>query len=435
MIYSKILDSEVVIGAPVTTTLFTKIKEDLDDLNVRLIGTEIQEVSSNNIIATRSTPLYQIGDTTTDAFSSTLPAASEMENRTLSFKKISDDAYVWTILAAGSDTIENSTFYDISVQNDGISLISTGLEWYINTTNGTLPDVNSIYVNSADPLQGGGNLSADRTISLSRTLTGTDFASNAGLAYSKLDLNNIIKNTDIYTAAGILGSKLSLTNLILNTDINTSAAIEYAKLTLTNLIVGGDFAAGTIAFDKMGSIPVPEYLADANNAFVFTDQYDGQLNARGKVSYGSFEENDVYLSRLTGTTSNVQTQLDGKWPLVIQGEQAGFSKTYPACLSYTDLNIIDTSGLILLTAVVEVEIVSEETVLATIECNRTYMYLGSTFVDGAGPDTYPTDGTYTLDYMDYLQFTGCLSVRAATLGSSSYRERVKSISILYRCFN
>lgn len=74
-------------------------------------------------------------------------------------------------------------------------------------------------------------------------------ASDAAIAYSKLNLTGNIVNADVSTTAAIAYSKLNLTGSVVNADVSATAAIAYSKLSLGSSILTTDLAASTTLND------------------------------------------------------------------------------------------------------------------------------------------------------------------------------------------
>ena len=133
-------------------------------------------------------------------------------------------------------------------------------------------------------------------LALSNSIVDADINSSAAIAYSKLNLASSIVNADISASAAIAYSKLNLASSIVNADISASAAIAYSKLNLASSIVNADISASAaISLSKLATLT-------ANRALVS----DGS----GVISASSVTNTE--LGYLSGVTSAIQTQLDGK---------------------------------------------------------------------------------------------------------------------------
>lgn len=110
--------------------------------------------------------------------------------------------------------------------------------------------------------------------------------------------NGGVSNTQVNAAAGIIYSKLDLTDSIVNADINSAAAIAYSKLNLTGSIVDADVnASAAIALTKLAALTADRAIVSDGSGFLSVSTVTST-----EVGY------------LSGVTSNIQTQLDGKAP-------------------------------------------------------------------------------------------------------------------------
>lgn len=157
------------------------------------------------------------------------------------------------------------------------------------------------------------------------SLVNADINAAAGIVYSKLSLTNGIVNADINSAAAIAYSKLALTNSIVNADINSAAAISYSKLNLSASIVNADIAAGAaIAYSKLnltGSIVNADINATAAIALSKLAALTTGRALQSNASTGFIEVSAVTnteLGYVSGVTSSIQTQLNGKLSSVSQ---------------------------------------------------------------------------------------------------------------------
>lgn len=137
--------------------------------------------------------------------------------------------------------------------------------------------------------------SAVATISAG-VITNSMINASAAIAYSKLALTGSIVNADISASAAIAYSKLALTGSIVNADISASAAIAYSKLSLTGSILNADISASAaIALSKLAALTASRVL---------------QSSAGGVIEVSSVTTTE--LGYLSGVTSAIQTQIDGK---------------------------------------------------------------------------------------------------------------------------
>jgi hypothetical protein len=140
------------------------------------------------------------------------------------------------------------------------------------------------------------------------TLGNSAIASNAAIAYSKLNLGSSIVAADISPSAAIPYSKLSLTNSLLDADINSAAAIAYSKLNLSASLVNADVAAAAaIAHSKLANITAGSVLlgngSNVPTATALTG--DVTVNSSGVTAIAS-NVIDVNDFSLTNSTVRVQ---------------------------------------------------------------------------------------------------------------------------------
>ena len=168
------------------------------------------------------------------------------------------------------------------------------------------------------------------------SLTNAQIALAAGIAYSKLNLSNSITNSDIAAAAAIAYSKLNLANSILNSDISPTAAIAYSKLNLLGSITDSDIA--------LSAAILRSKLASGSNWRVLINNGSGVMSEAAAITANRALISDsngipthstvtnTELSYLSGTTSNIQSQIDTINGSIITNE------------FYVDKNGNDTTG-------------------------------------------------------------------------------------------
>lgn len=128
-----------------------------------------------------------------------------------------------------------------------------------------------------------------------QTASNTQTLTNKSIDSDNNTITNIV-NADVKAAAGIVYSKLSLTDSILNADVNSAAAIAYSKLNLSGSILNADVnASAAIAQSKMAALTASRAMA---------------TDASGFASATSVT--DTELGYVSGVTSAIQTQIDGK---------------------------------------------------------------------------------------------------------------------------
>ena len=174
-----------------------------------------------------------------------------------------------------------------------------------NLTGTNTGDVTVLDTNSIDLLLTGQQLQAfvryadttiDETVAGIRvaplSLTNSQIALAAAIAYSKLNLSNSITNSDISTSAAIAYSKLDLANSVTNSDIAATANIVRSKIasgTAWRLVING--AVGAM-IDAPAITASRALISDSNG-----------IPTHSAVS-------DTELSYLLGTTSNIQSQIN-----------------------------------------------------------------------------------------------------------------------------
>ena len=189
------------------------------------------------------------------------------------------EATSWVLTTSGAITLDATplTFVQFSgaaqiVAGDGLT--KTGNMLQVAAADSTIT-VNADSIQVGEGSLGNAHIASDAAIAysklnLSASLVDADIAAAAGIAYSKLDLVGAVVDADIAAGAGITYSKLDLAASIGNGDIAAGAAIEYSKLNLTGSIVSGDLAAGGIDYAKLnlaGSIVDGDVAAGAAIAY------------------------------------------------------------------------------------------------------------------------------------------------------------------------
>lgn len=143
-----------------------------------------------------------------------------------------------------------------------------------------------------------------------------------------------IDNDEIKASAGIVYSKLALTDSILNADINSSAAIDYTKLNLTGDLVNADVnASAAIEVSKLEALTASRAVVTDGSGFA-----SAATTTATEIGY------------VNGVTSSIQTQIDGKTPLVattVDGGVPRFDGTAGA-LQTSDVQINDSGNLTML---------------------------------------------------------------------------------------
>lgn len=200
-------------------------------------------------------------------------------------------------------------------------------------------------------------------LNLAGAIVNADINSSAAIAYSKLNLSGSILDADVNAGAAITYTKLSLSNSIVNADVKTSAAIAYSKLNLSSSIVNADVSASAaIALTKLAAVTASKALVS-----------DGS----GVITPSTVTATE--LGYLSGVTSSVQTQLNGK-----SGVGAVQSKTaaYTALTSDSYINCNATSAAFTITLYTAVGNAGK-----TLTITKTDSTFNSVTVDGSGSQT------------------------------------------------
>lgn len=202
------------------------------------------------------------------------------------------DSGAWT-RSTDADTFAELIGALVTVQSGGQQ--NTG--WYQTTDSGTIGVTSVVW----QQFFGAGTYAADGQ---GIELTGSTFSLELdGTTLSKSAsgvrvASGGITNTEINAAAAIAYSKLNLNSSIVDADVATSAAIARSKL-----------AAGTanrVAVNNGSGVLSDAAAITAARALI--------SDANGIPTHSTVT--DTELAYLSGTTSSVQTQLDGKQPLL-----------------------------------------------------------------------------------------------------------------------
>jgi hypothetical protein len=147
-------------------------------------------------------------------------------------------------------------------------------------------------------------------LNLASSIVNADVSGSAAIAYSKLNLAGSITNADIVAEADIDYTKLNLNNKITNSDIISNAGIVYSKLDLTGGIVNADIAANALID---GSKVVPE----------FDDQ---QIKTNSSLEFTSGSYTTTLAPAASGQVANVSLYLppnDGNSGQVLKTDGSG----------------------------------------------------------------------------------------------------------------
>lgn len=115
-----------------------QLNDDLDVIDTALYTGNYSEAitkSTDYTITTNEQNALLLGNAASAAFTFTLPSAATVGNGWgVSFKKTDATANIITIDGAGSETIDGSTTYELTSQNQGVSITSDGTNWIVQST-------------------------------------------------------------------------------------------------------------------------------------------------------------------------------------------------------------------------------------------------------------------------------------------------------------
>jgi hypothetical protein len=166
------------------------------------------------------------------------------------------------------------------------------------------------------------NKSIDADANTITDIRNANVATDAAIAYSKLNLSSSIVNADISASAAIAYSKLALTGSVVNADIAAGASIAYSKLALASSIVNADVAAGAdIAYSKLdltGSVVNADISASAAIAYSKLSLTDSIVNAdidsAAAIAYSKLDLDDSIVNADISTSAAIEyskLDLDG----------------------------------------------------------------------------------------------------------------------------
>lgn len=287
-------------------------------------GTKISPDFGTQQIKTQNNILFQPGLNYT-----TLGAAASGQVINLNFRLPADYGTGGQLLAgdgAGNlswlsvSGVGTVTSVDLTVPADILAVSGnpiTGAGTFVVTK--TNQSANQVW---AGPTSGGAGVPVFRTLvvadlpsgipysdlTLTNSIVNGDVAAGAAIVYSKLNLTGGIVNADVNNSAAIVYSKLNLSGSILNSDVNAAAGIVYSKLSLTNSIVDADInSAAAISLTKLNALTI-------NRAIV--------SNGAGILSVSAVTSTE--LGYVSGVTSAIQTQLNGKEPTITATTSADY---------------------------------------------------------------------------------------------------------------
>lgn len=142
------------------------------------------------------------------------------------------------------------------------------------------------------------------------------------------EFNGSIENANIASDAAIAYSKLNLTGNILNADVNASAAIAYSKLNLTGAILNADLA-GSISASKISDTAVTLTASQSlSNKTLTKPTVNASIHTLNNNSYQSTVTFDMDVSShhkltLTGNATLAVTNVDNDQAFIIHLIQDG----------------------------------------------------------------------------------------------------------------
>jgi hypothetical protein len=155
-------------------------------------------------------------------------------------------------------------------------------------------------------------------LNLASSIVNADVAAGAAIAYSKLNLSNSIVNGDIAAGANIAYSKLNLANSIVDADVAAGANIAYSKLNLANSIVNADIASGAgIAYSKLASLSTGQIIAgNSGTPTAVTLSGDATINGSGVLTIAN---NAITTAKIADSQITTAKLAAGAVPTIIGG--------------------------------------------------------------------------------------------------------------------
>lgn len=202
---------------------------------------------------------YALGINNTGTGTVTLPDATLYPNRICEVKKVSATGIIVNIVTLGGQTIDGAASKTLTVQNSWGRFQSDGSNWHVmgETLLSSVPT--SRLINTTSPLAGGGDLSADRTLSIANaaadgttkgaaSFTANDFDATAG--------NIGIDYTNGQTAGTATKGFLSATDWnTFNNKIGTLNTLTGASQTFATGTAGTDFAISSVGTTHTFNLP------------------------------------------------------------------------------------------------------------------------------------------------------------------------------------
>lgn len=234
---------------------------------------------------------------------------------TLSASSVSATSIQGTTISVGN--VSNTEFQRL----DGIS---ANIQPQLSTLSATKAD-KSIIISGTNGISGGGDLSQDRTLSLSTTGTSGTYTKVTTDQYGRVTAGTSLLASDI--PSGIDASKIS-TGVVSNTEFNfldgTSANIQNQLSNLSATKANNVIVSGTSGLIGGGDLLQNRYIGMPNTGTpgtytkVTTDQYGRVTNGASLTSadiptipatkIGSGIINDSEFNQLDGVSANIQNQ-------------------------------------------------------------------------------------------------------------------------------
>lgn len=204
------------------------------------------------------------------------------------------------------------------------------------------------------------NKTIDADLNTISNIRNSSVASDAAIAYSKLNLTGGIVNADVSGSAAITYAKLALSNSIVNSDVNSAAAIEYSKLNLAGSILNSDISnSASIAYSKLNlsssivnaDISASAAIAGSKINPDFGSQNistSGQLRLSNGAFYSSFiagiqSDNLSYTLPTVTPTANQVLRANSSDPLLLEWATVAGSGTVTS-VALSAPSFLDVAG-------------------------------------------------------------------------------------------
>jgi len=295
------------ITLPATTGTVVTTGDSATVTNTMLAGSIANAKLTNSAITINSASTSLGGSVTLYAGTTTLQTSSANQ----------------ALTGISSVTLPGST--SGTVQIIPTAAVGTGTILTIPATTGTI-------VTTGDTGTVTGTMIADNTI------LNAEIASNAAIAYSKLNLSGSIVNADVGASAAIAYSKLNLAGSIVNADVGASAAIAYSKLNLSGSIVNADISASAaISTSKISGL--------ATSAT--TDTTNASNISSGTLAFARLPS--LYHGTTLVQSSSANQAMTGITSVTFPGSTSGSVQLIPAAVAGTGtvLTMPATTGTVI----------------------------------------------------------------------------------------